>query len=111
MSGHRIEGASRLVVVDGILDQALSDTAVLPAEVYCGGLQGAPAEVVDRYLVSTGLIGGHIPALVATEGGPWMHAAAVPAWGALAGFLSTWCQVLHLGHLQIMAQDHSCTTA
>eukprot|EP00891_Asterochloris_glomerata_P000977 jgi/Astpho2/977/e_gw1.00016.340.1_t len=45
LSGHRIEGASRLVVVDGVLDQALSDTAVLPAEVYCGGLQGAPAEV------------------------------------------------------------------
>ena len=68
LSGHRIEGASRLVVVDGVLNEALGDTAGLPDGVYCGGLQGAPAEIVDRCLVSTGSTGGHIPALGATAG-------------------------------------------
>ena len=84
LSGHHIEGASRLVVVDGVLDQALSDTAGLPDGVYCGGLQDAPAEIVDRCLVSTGLSGSHSPALDATAAVQVMHAAAVHARGAHA---------------------------
>ena len=37
-----------------------------------------------------------------------MHAADVHAWGAAARSLSTLCQLVHPGHLSVMAQVRSC---
>ena len=85
LSSHRIEGASRLVVVDGVLNQALCDMAGLPDGVYCGGLQGAPAEIVDSCLVSTGSTGSHSHSCSWCHiRGPGTHVADVHAWGAHA---------------------------
>jgi hypothetical protein len=42
---------SRVVVIDGVVDEALSQTSAIPASVYVGSVAGAPLDDISLHLV------------------------------------------------------------